>query len=852
MAKIIEATAVISAKDMTGAALQSVIGKLNGVSKAGAAIGKTLGGAAGTMGKQIEEINRKLRSIDNFRTMSKGLDQASLKLKQTQQEASRLGAAMAAMERPTRSVEREYARATQAVERASQAFRQQGQAVRAARSALNEAGVPVNQIARQQAQLTHALNATTSAMQRQAHAARSGPWGGRAFSGSGVPLIPRNPSRVITPGASAAAAAAAAGDRDVGHAFAGGFLAHRAAQVGKASILAGAEYDYAVRRQRAFADLTAEEQAAILGPQARRIAIDTKFSNVDVVEAQTEVSRRLPAQLKKGAVIAPIIDQVKNYALATKGVDMNASAEAVTGFLMSAGKDISTAAKAEEEARRATNLLIRMQKIGGMSHEDIMPFVARGVSAGRIAGLSDETMGAMAVGMRRNNISGDQAGTALRTISSKLVAPTQKGLAALATAGIDYNTFTKMPGGLSVDALEGKFRQDFGKSFTPAIREKLSETLADPDVIGSRGAFTEAVTGAISELFPKNKKGKTSAIDLRNIAKKVGEFHKLSVESVNSEGLLQAIIERDPSLAILNAFATDKHGNKLGLVAKSFEQFMKDRSDLGNVAPGYGDHISKEITGGLGGAVERLTGSVENLILSMSKANESFLTISIDKLGNAIDAVSDMPKPLMQFSTALAATTAVLIAARAGLATGALLGIPGAAGAGATVGSLISGGARLVSGGLAGAGLGYMGYRFFDALTPKGPDGKPLPEGQKQFYGSALSGFAGDYERSMKAQKERERDPEAARGRAMMDLSARNQVEAVVKPDQITAKADVSGSAKVEIVLTPSPAFQGLINGAQTSAQMPLVGSGPGSTGRSMPEAAPPRTGGGGGGGGAM
>lgn len=847
MAKIIEATAVISAKDMTGAALQSVIGKLNGVSKAGAAIGKTLGGAAGEMGKRIEEINKKLRSIDNFRTMSKGLDQASLKLKQTQQEANRLGAAMAAMERPTRAVEREYARATQAVERASQAFRQQGQAVRAARSALNEAGIPVNQIARQQTQLTHALNATTSAMQRQAHAARSGPWGGRAFSGSGVPLIPRNPSRVITPGASAAAAAAAAtGDRDVGHAFAGGFLAHRAAQVGKASILAGAEYDYAVRRQRAFADLTEEEQKAILGPQARRIAIDTKFSNVDVVEAQTEVSRRLPAQLKKGAVIAPIIDQVKNYALATKGVDMNASAEAVTGFLMSAGKDISTAAKAEDEARRATNLLIRMQKIGGMSHEDIMPFVARGVSAGRIAGLSDETMGAMAVGMRRNNISGDQAGTALRTISSKLVAPTQKGLAALATAGIDYNTFTKMPGGLSVEALEGKFRQDFGKSFTPAIRERLAETLADPDVIGSRGAFTEAVTGAVSELFPKNKKGKTSAIDLRNIAKKVGEFHKLSVESVNSEGLLQAIIERDPSLAILNAFATDKHGNKLGLVAKSFEQFMKDRSDLGNVAPGYGDHISKEITGGLGGAVERLTGSIENLILSMSKANESFLTISIDKLGNAIDAISDMPKPLMQFSTALAATTAVLIAARAGLATGALLGIPGAAGAGAAVGSLISGGARLVGGGLAAAGLGYMGYRFFDALTPKGPDGKPLPEGQKQFYGSALSGFDGDYERSMKAQKERMRDPEAARGRAMMDLSARSgQIEAVVKPDQVTAKLEGKAEVVGRFEVAPSSELIRIVERAKeiTASGHLAAGSGPGSTGRSMPEAAAPSTG---------
>lgn len=842
MAKIIEATAIISAKDQTGAALQSVIGKLNGVSKASAAIGKTLGGAAGDIGKKIEEINLKLRSIDNFRTMSRGLDQASLKLKQTQQEATRLGAAMAAMERPTRAIQTEYARAAREVERASQAFRQQGQAVREARRSLSEAGIPVNQIARQQAQLAQSLNATTAAMQRQAQASRGiSPWGARPVSGSGVPLIPRNPSRVVSPGL-----APGREDRELGHAFAGGFVTHRAARLGKASILAGAEYDYAVRRQRAFADLTAEEQEAILGPQARRIATDTKFTNVDVVDAQTEVSRRLPAQLKKGAVIAPIIDEVKNYALATKGVDMNASAEAVTGYLMSSGKDISTAEKARIEAQRATNLLIRMQKIGGMSHDDLMPFIARGVSAGRIAGLSDETMGALAVGMRRNNISGDQAGTAMRTVASKLVAPTQKGLAALATAGIDYNEYTKMPGGLSVEALEGKFKQDFGKSFTPAIREKLNDSLSDPEIVGNRGAFTEAVSSAVSDLFPKTKTGKISAQDSRNIAKKVGEFHKYSVESVNSEALLQAILERDPSLATLNAFATDKHGNKLGIVAKSFDQFTKDKADLGSISPEYGSKISAEIIGGLGGAVERLTGSVENLILSMSRANEGFLTFSIDKLGNAIDSISDMPKPLMQFSTALVGTTAVLIAARASLATAALLGIPGAATAGGAVGGLLAGGAKWLGRGLGAAGIAYMGYQFLDALTPKGPDGKPLPEGSKQFHGSALPGFAGDYERSMKVQKEWQRDPEAARGRAMMDLSQRGQIEAVVKPDQITAKSDVSvqGNAKVEVTLVPGPGLQGLINGAQAAVNAALSGgSGPGSTGRSMPEAAAPATG---------
>ena len=140
-----------------------------------------------------------------------------------------------------------------------------------------------------------------------------------------------------------------------------------------------------------------------------------------------------------------------------------------------------------------------------------------------------------------------------------------------------------------------------------------------------------------------------------------------------------------------------------------------------------------------------------------------------------------------------------------------------------------------------------MGYRFFDALTPKGPDGKPLPEGNKQFYGSALSGFDGDYERSMKAQKERMRDPEAARGRAMMDLSARNgqPVEAVVKPDQVTAKLEGKAEVVGRFEVAPSSDLIRIIERAKeiTASGHLAAGSGPGSTGRSMPEAAAPPTG---------
>ena len=168
MAKVIEASAVISARagDLSG--IDKIAAKLSSVSKVGQQVKSAMSGVAGDMAKQVADINAKLSKIDGFRTMSRGLDAASIAMRKAQQDAARLKAAMEAAGSPTKAMQHEYQRAAAAVERATAAFRAQGAAVRDARGALDAAGIPIGQIARQQAQLTASLNATTAAMLRQA------------------------------------------------------------------------------------------------------------------------------------------------------------------------------------------------------------------------------------------------------------------------------------------------------------------------------------------------------------------------------------------------------------------------------------------------------------------------------------------------------------------------------------------------------------------------------------------------------------------------------------------------------------------------------------------------------------
>jgi len=200
VAKIIEASAVISAKagDMSG--LDAIASKISRVANVGDQVKKSLSNMTGDAGKRIEELSRKLSLIDNFRGMSKGLDQASVQFRRAQQEATRLKGVIESATAPTRAMQTEYNKAALAVDRASRAFRDQGVATREARRALESAGIPINTIARQQAQLTSAVNSTTEAMLRQVRTRRqlgSDPVGAplrpRTSTGPAVPLPPRRP-----------------------------------------------------------------------------------------------------------------------------------------------------------------------------------------------------------------------------------------------------------------------------------------------------------------------------------------------------------------------------------------------------------------------------------------------------------------------------------------------------------------------------------------------------------------------------------------------------------------------------------------------------------------------------------
>lgn len=827
MARELQSRVVISADDKTGAAFQAVAAKLKTLASAAKQV-KTATEQVGSMkaamaaAAPVDRIAIYRQTAKQTLELARAHQAAQAQFKAAAREMSQVGP-------PTQALVQRYQQLREQVQGTGRALNEQRAVMSAARSAMREAGIDVTRLTSEQRRLAAATKAASDAQHRQ-HL-----------------LLERRANRREVMGT-------AAGLAGVGAARAGKGLAAKATT----SI---AEFDIAVRKQREFTDIPEAAQARLLIPQAKRIGQETQFSNLDIVKAQTAAMQGLPTTITgelKAVVAQGMIENVKNYALVMEA-DMQRAAEAIRSYLQTTGKDISSKEKALAEAQKATNQLVRMAKLGGMNDEDVQQALKFAASTGTSAGLTPESIMAVAALARRGGLRGDEAGVFMRSAASKLVAPTKKGLTALNAAGIDYSKFVSMPQSLDVGRLEGQFKQQMGTGFTDETRARLQKVLAEQAIIGDRGSFVQAVTEAVEQQFPKTKKGTMRPADRVNVAKAAGDFHRVSAERVDAEGLLDTIMASNMTLAQLNAFFTDKHGGKAAITQRQRDEFNAARKELRNVGddPDYAKKKADAIMAGIGGSFEQAKGAIENFVLSVGAANERIIKFGLDGFSEVLDKFSNLSTTSQQVATAFGALAAVgggvygtakllgLLTGGAGLNASAIalnqsaaaltvaaarLGGAGVAGAaGAAGGTAAAGAAAGIAGklpllarfGIAGAAL-TAGYGIYSMGRANAELYKDIAPGEVHNEGRKRMRRANDLRRESMDEFKRDQKVE-------LDGSAEVKVDLNVKLDMGLLRSEIQREVR---------ATGHLSAGGSTAV---------GSTGKTMPEA----SGGGGGGGGA-
>ena len=839
MARIIEAKAVISAEDRTGVVFDKIAKKIDGLAKSAKSAK-----AIDDMSKALERAKTQMEAIDKYANSRSSFDFAQKKLKATQAAVEAHQAAMASIAAPNRgAAEAEQRRLARAVDQASRAYEAQKTAVFANRAALERTGAPVKDAISHQARLRAAITATTAAIDKQ------------ALKQERREVVAQKLQR----GTAIAAGVIGAGSK-VG-------------RLSKSVIEAAAEFDTATLKQQAFQDIPKAVQDSLLVPQAKKIGQETKFSNTDVLKAQIKSMQGLPAGFgpqQKAETAVGITGAARTYAIAMEA-DLETSAEGIRSFLQTTNKDISTKEKAIAASTRATNIMVKTAKLGGLNDDDVQQFFKFGAGTGTAAGLSDTTLGALAATGRQGGLRGDELGVFTRAIASKLVAPTGKGMDALTAAGIDYNQFTKMPGGLSVANLQNLSKRRFGKGFNDSQVDRLDSVLDNPEVVGNQEEFTKQVSEIIAESFDKKKNGGTKAQDSAKIAKMVSDFHKLSTDSVDSEGLLNAIMTNPKmSIGLLNAMFTDKHGGKGSILASKWGEFQTNKQALDKVGetPNFAKDIADKIMGGFGGAVENFKGSVENLKLSIGQGIAPAAQPAMNAAGGVMDSMSNLPGPVLGIGAGVGAAGAV---GGAGFFMSKLMGgfglsasavaLDGAAAALTAAAASIGGG---VAGKAAAGAAGAASTAAGGGVWAAGAAAAPWLAGAAGIIGGLgamrLATQNSGYEGMTSGERMRQQ-----RGGSMRDMYAREWGYSGGTPElsdtmkygtgvggdkssNVSVTGDVNGKIEGRFEVVPGSAFLSLVESVKQSVievkgALRSAGNGPGSTGRSSPDAAAPNTG---------
>jgi len=342
-------------------------------------------------------------------------------------------------------------------------------------------------------------------------------------------------------------------------------------------------------------------------------------------------------------------------------------------------------------------------------------------------------------------------------------------------------------------------------------------------------------------------------------------------------------VQRSVSTRI-NRIFDYRQGGKFAVTQRQRDEYVAARREIGGAGddPDFAKKKFDEVASGLGYSLENFRGSIENLTLSIGQANDGLLKFTLDGLGKAMDWISELPKPALQAGSLAAgglalgasglaiyklwngfglSASAVALDGAAAALTGAAVTLKG--GGVATAASTAAGGAA--AGGAAGGAAGW-GAR----LAAMGGAAVPfLTNPITMAGGVAVGGLAGarlisylDPEGASQEATLRARNAARRRGgmteafnsdRARLGLPSLGAAPAwpamiggghIPTPAQLTGSAEVHGEASIKVEVQASSSLLQIV---ETMRQVPIGlsgmynANGPGSVGKSSPDAAAPQ-----------
>lgn len=296
----------------------------------------------------------------------------------------------------------------------------------------------------------------------------------------------------------------------------------------------------------AVSDATVDDMEAIR-KKALQLGADTIYSADQVADSFTTLAK---SGVDAQKILAGVGEAVVNLGAATD-IPLEAAAESLTTIL-------NTFQIAAEDSVAVVDKLAGAANASSIDVQDLITTMTYAGASAKVAGLSFEDVNAAIALLGKNGIKGSKAGTGLRQMFDKLIAPTKSGTAALKELNI-----------ISEDGTNSLLNLDGTLKPIPALLDALNGPLNKMDVaskmdllgqifpITSLPTILNLLQGGSAALADINAEiGKTTALDvaskrLDNLSGDVeilrGNFDTLlisigSTQQALARGLVQAVI----------------------------------------------------------------------------------------------------------------------------------------------------------------------------------------------------------------------------------------------------------------------------------------------------------------------
>ncbi len=534
--------------------------------------------AVDQVAKALERAKTQMAAIEKF-DVSRGTFSATRQRYRDAQVAVEAAArAMKGVAQPTREMETNLRRAQAQVKATAKAFDVQKEAVLSNKRALQGMGVDIQRAAAHHTRLRKAVEQTGATLEREERRA-----------------VRRQNRQVAISGAAAAV---------------GAWAGHEVKSGARAVAHTYREFDKERRFAKAVMGISDEEQAPLV-KQAIHMGATTKFNDIQVLEAQRELAAR-------GVKRDQIMGMMGPAASLGSALDLKLpdAVKQMEGAIFGFKKSMGTLEEAQKSAQQTADYQVKAAKISGMTPEDIQQLYKFGATPARMGKISEASLLGFGGILKKANIGGDEAGVAFRALMSTAQAPTAGAKTALLANGLNYKNYQRVPDRLAVDPFAEDVAARYGVKLNGETRAGLGKLFADKATISDPAKFNPAVTALL-----RGQLQGSDAKSLKSIAGAAGRYRDKAVNEVDTNAFIKDLIPKlANNLPLANALFGSKQGGRIATALGDGDTLKHIISEIESGSDGYAGKIAAERMAGFDGAVSRFEGAVKNLETAVGRS----------------------------------------------------------------------------------------------------------------------------------------------------------------------------------------------------------------------------------------